>query len=62
MTVEKIGFSEKSKLEITCKNCGSILTFLKMDIKTHTHWCVDEFSESKYIECIECKNKVYLKE
>ena len=59
MAVQKIGTDDKVKRQVTCRECGSILEYLVIDIKSRTVLDYTGDSDTYYwIDCPECRNEV----
>lgn len=59
--IEKVGDDESAKKRVTCKDCGSILQYLPIDIKQGKESHQGDVDYVYYIECPCCKNNVRVK-
>lgn len=59
MAVKKVGTDEKVKRRVTCRNCGSILEYLAIDVRHRTTRDYTGDSDDYYwIDCPQCHNEV----
>lgn len=61
MTVTVVGQDESKKKRATCKRCGAQLEFYEVDVETHSYTSMGESDTASYVECPQCKNKVWVK-
>lgn len=61
MAVKVVGFDEKAKKQITCKNCGSVLEYLPIDVKYRSVRHFDETDIIKSVDCPKCMKEVKIK-
>ena len=60
--VEKVGEAKSAYRFATCKNCASILRYVKREIISYIKRdYTGDADEYKYIICPECNDKVYVK-
>lgn len=59
MAVKIIGYDRSVVKQVTCKNCGAVLEYVKSDVKTSTG---RDYSGSvcgtEWIKCPECRDEV----
>lgn len=58
MAIEVVGFDEGAKKRVTCKNCGSILEYLPVDVESQSVRHFDETDIIYLIKCPTCKEDV----
>ena len=62
MAIEKVGDDPESKRRVTCRNCGSVLEYLPIDIESRTVTDYTGDSEIvRFIRCPVCKKEVIVK-
>lgn len=59
MSVEKVAQDETAQKRVTCANCGAVLQFYPVDVRTRHLSCMGESAGTfEYIECVQCGQEV----